>query len=135
MTASARRGRGRPQALPDPREFIPRLRAAGVPDSVIAEAMELTRQAIHARYGPRPDVPALQPAPKARPLPDTPLPDRSAFSAGLRRWRHARGLTQTQAAKTLGVHMSTLVRWEKPLTRHPLAHIVLDYLARNDGES
>jgi hypothetical protein len=108
---------------PDP---ITALRAAGVPDSIIARAYGVTRQAIHARYGPRPDVPLMQapPAPHAPPA--------GARGADLprvmRAWRARRGLSQNAAAATLGVDVTTWSRWETGRSGCGLPGIVIRLL-------
>lgn len=124
-----KRARGRPQTLPDPREFIPRLRAAGVPDAIIASTMGLSKQAIHARYGPRPDVPLLQVPPDPQPPRQTRQLAPENFPDRIRAWRTGRGLSQGQAAQIAGVDKSTWARWEAPQGSHPLARMVLAYLA------
>lgn len=134
MTAP-KRSRGRPQTLPDPREFIPRLRAAGVPDAVIASAMGTSKQAVHARYGPRPDVPLLQVPPEARPAAKARQLAPAAFASRILKWRTGRGMTQAQAAGVAGVHPGTWARWETGALVPSAAPMILTFLATLDKES
>ncbi len=94
---------------------IPALRAAGVPDAIIARAYGISRQAIHARYGPRPDVPPLQPAPAPAPPPGRATPPDEAAGQLPRvmlAWRNRRGLSQAAAARSIGIDSVTWSRWE-----------------------
>lgn len=38
--------------------------------------------------------------------------DKDAFAAKLKKWRERQGLSQSQAAKELGVNLDTLQNWE-----------------------
>lgn len=75
-------------------------RAAGEPDSVIAERHGITRQRVHRILGARPAKPET-PAQAAPPL--GPL---------VRAWRQRHGITQAQAAARFGVNVFTVSKIE-----------------------
>ena len=102
-----------PRGLADAVEAIPALRSAGVADATLAAAYGVSRQAIHARFGPRPDVPLLAPPPAPATAPAPLKGDAGArLPAALLRWRRRRDLSQAEAAAALGVHVSTWAGWE-----------------------
>lgn len=110
---------------------IPALRAAGVPDALIARAYGISRQAIHARYGPRPDVPALQPAPAPAPPPGratSPNDAAAQLPGAMRAWRNRRSLTQAAAARAIGIDPVTWNRWEAGRASCALPTIMLRLL-------
>jgi hypothetical protein len=83
------------------------LREGEVPDALIAAAFGVSRQRLHKLLGPHPAVP--KPA-KIRPDTDG-LP--GDFPGWLLAWRHAHGLTQTEAGALVGVSWNTWARWER----------------------
>jgi DNA-binding XRE family transcriptional regulator len=88
-------------------ERVIAMRAQGVSDRKIADALGLTRQRIHRIAGPR------QTDGRFGPRSDTPPPPPIEHAMALREWRERHSLTQAQAGALIGVNTMTVSRWER----------------------
>ena len=101
------------------------LRAEGVPDAAIGRAFGLSRQRIGAILGLR----EYPPKPPPEPLDITAS---ARLPGALKAWRLRRGMTQREAAATLGVDAQTLNGWETARKGCSLATTLLRYLDITD---
>lgn len=102
---------------PDTLAVMRSMRTAGFADSEIAAKRGISRQRVHRILGKRER--------KRKPAAAPQQTSRAEFATAIRAWREARGLSQSQAAKTLRVNKHTLCSWEVQRTGCSLAASIM----------
>jgi hypothetical protein len=119
----------------DKKQIMQRLRNAGVSDSIIGNAFDLSRQAVHVHLGPRdPSIPTLvlRKEKTTPPLPWFATDLDKTVPVALYAWRTRREMSQTNAAKVIGVDPNVWSTWERGSRTCSLPGVLLQLLAALD---